>query len=79
MRVILLSSDSCSSGSNLTEANHVILLDAVGGNVENARAVEEQAIGRAKRLGQTRIVNVHRFVIKDTIEEDYYNKLIVMP
>jgi len=75
VRVILLSSDSCSSGSNLTEANNIILLDAVGGNVEHAKAVEEQAVGRAKRLGQTRTVHVHRFVVRKTIEEEYYNML----
>jgi len=77
VRVILLSSDSCNSGSNLTEANHIMLLDAVGGNVEHAKAVENQAVGRAMRLGQTRTVNVHRFVIKDSIEEEYYNLLNV--
>jgi SNF2 family DNA or RNA helicase len=75
VRVILLSSDSCSSGSNLTEANHVILLDAVGSSVSQAKAVEEQAIGRAKRLGQKRTVHVHRFIVRDTLEETYYNML----
>jgi len=37
--------------------------------------VEEQAVGRAKRLGQTRTVHVHRFVVRKTIEEEYYNML----
>lgn len=74
VKIILLSSDSCSSGSNLTEASHVFLLDAVGGDMETAQAVEEQAVGRALRLGQTKMVHVHRFIIKDTIEEMYYKR-----
>ena len=75
MKVILLSSESCSSGSNLTEASHVFLIDAVGDDIEAARAIEDQAIGRAKRLGQTKDVHIHRFVVKDTIEEVYYRNM----
>lgn len=75
VRVILLSSDSCSSGSNLTEANHIFLLDGVGKDIHDAKAIEEQAIGRAKRIGQNKVVHVHRFVIKDTIEDEFYKKL----
>ena len=75
VKVILLSSESCSSGSNLTEANRVFLLDAVDGDVQQARAIEEQAIGRVKRLGQKRTVHVHRFVMANTIEETYYHKV----
>ena len=73
IRVIMLSSDTCCSGSNLTEASHIILLDTVNGNKEHAKAVEEQAIGRAARLGQMKNVEVFRLIMKDTIEEQYYN------
>ena len=73
IRVIMLSSDTCCSGSNLTEASHIILLDTVNGNKEHAKAVEEQAIGRAARLGQMKNVEVFRLIMKDTIEEEYYN------
>lgn len=73
VRVLLLSLESCSSGSNLTEASHVFLVDAVYGDREQALAIEEQAIGRVKRLGQTDTVHVHRFVIRGTIEEDQFN------
>ena len=76
VRVIMLSSESCCSGSNLTEASHVILLDTVNGNKGEAKAIEEQAIGRAARLGQTRNVQVFRLIMRDTIEEEYYNKNI---
>jgi SNF2 family DNA or RNA helicase len=73
IRVIMLSSDTCCSGSNLTEASHIILLDTVNGNKEHAKAVEEQAIGRAARLGQMKNVEVFRLIMKETIEEEYYN------
>jgi SNF2 family DNA or RNA helicase len=72
VKVILLSSESCSSGSNLTEANHIFLVDAIGLNIEETKAIEEQAIGRANRIGQKRQVYVHRFVVKNTIEEKIY-------
>lgn len=74
-RVILLSSESCNSGSNLTEASHVFLIDAINGDLENARAAETQAIARTCRMGQTREVQVYRFIIRNTIEEKYYNAI----
>ena len=72
IKVILLSSEDCSSGSNLTEATHVFLMDCVNAKSENAKAIEEQAIARAVRLGQKNNVVVKRFIIKDTIEEKLY-------
>lgn len=75
IKVILLSSEDCSSGSNLTEATHICLMDTVNADVENAKAIEEQAIARAVRLGQKNRVVVKRFVMKDTIEETSYRKI----
>lgn len=72
IKVILLSSENCSSGSNLTEASHIILLDTVNTNPENAKAIENQAISRSARLGQSKNIIVKRFIIRDTIEETYY-------
>lgn len=74
IRVIMLSSDTCCSGSNLTEASHIVLLDTVNGEKGQANAIEEQAIGRSARLGQTKSVKVIRLIMKDTIENEYYNK-----
>jgi hypothetical protein len=34
--------------------------------------MEWQAIGRAYRMGQTKKVNVVRFIMKDTVEEEIY-------
>jgi len=71
-RVVLLSSSKNASGVNLTEASHVVLLDSLNTTSEEARLLEEQAIGRAVRLGQTRQVQVRRFIIRNTIEHDFY-------
>jgi len=72
IRVIMLSSESAASGTNLTKATKVILLDPVSGEYEYRRNMEWQAIGRAYRMGQTNRVEVVRFIIKDTVEEDIY-------
>lgn len=73
IKVIMLSSESAASGTNLTKASHVILLDPVYGSYEYRKNTEWQAIGRAHRLGQTNEVTVVRFIIKNTVEEEIYN------
>ena len=72
IKVIMLSSESAASGTNLTKASKVILLDPVSGNYEHRRNTEWQAIGRAYRLGQKNSVEVVRFIVKDTVEEEIY-------
>ena len=49
---------------NLTSADTVLFFDPWW----NA-AVEDQAIGRAPRLGQKHVVSVYRLIAKGTIEE----------
>lgn len=49
VRVMMLSLENAASGTNLTEASHVILIDPVSGTPQHARDVEAQAIGRAHR------------------------------
>jgi len=61
--VFLLTVRTGAVGINLTEANHIFLMDP-SWNV----ALEAQAIGRAWRMGQRREVHVHRFVMEDTAE-----------
>jgi SNF2 family DNA or RNA helicase len=73
MRVIMLSSDSAASGTNLTAASVVILLDPVYGSYEYRRNTEWQAIGRAYRMGQLKKVTVVRMIIKNSVEEEIYN------
>ena len=77
IKVIMLSSSSAASGSNLTKASQVILLDPVYGSYEFRRNTEWQAIGRAYRMGQINQVEVVRFVIKNTIEEEIYNNNVL--
>jgi SNF2 family DNA or RNA helicase len=72
IKVILLSLEKSASGTNLVEATHVVLLDPMSGTIEEARAYENQAIGRAYRQGQTQRVTVVRFVVNDTAEQELY-------
>ena len=51
-------------GLNLTKANYIFLMDPWWNP-----AVENQAIDRAHRIGQTKNVIVYRPIIKDSIEE----------
>lgn len=78
--VIMLSSENCASGTNLIEADYVILLDQLlmnGGNrsADFVSTQERQAIGRAVRMGQDKVIKVVRLVIKDTDEHRLYMKI----
>ena len=72
-RVIMLSSESSNSGSNLTEANHIIFIDVLQNDITTTKSIEAQAIGRAVRLGQKAPVKIVRFITKGTIEEEHFN------
>ena len=62
-QVFLISLKAGGSGLTLTEADYVYVMDPWWNP-----AVEEQAIDRAHRIGQTKKVNVYRMVATDTIE-----------
>ncbi len=62
--VFLLSLKAGGAGLNLTAADYVLHLDPWWNP-----AVEDQATGRAHRIGQTQPVTVYRFVARGTIEE----------
>lgn len=62
--VFLLSLKAGGTGLNLTRADHVIHVDRWWNP-----AVEDQATDRAYRIGQTKPVQVHRFITEGTIEE----------
>ncbi len=62
--VFLLSLKAGGTGLNLTRADHVIHVDRWWNP-----AVEDQATDRAYRIGQTRPVQVHKFVTEGTIEQ----------
>ncbi|KAI7816098.1 SNF2 family N-terminal domain-containing protein [Gamsiella multidivaricata] len=63
--VFLLSTRAGGLGINLETADTVIIFDS-DWNPQN----DLQAMARAHRIGQKNVVNVYRFVSKDTIEED---------
>ena len=73
-RIIMLSSERCSSGSNLTEASHIIFADVINGDAALTKDMESQAIGRAVRIGQKKRVVVKRIIMQNTIEEDIFIK-----
>lgn len=73
-RVILLSGEKAASGLTLTEASHIFLVDTLSNQPDYCRSIEEQAIGRAVRIGQKKKVKVIRLVMKDTVESDFYQK-----
>jgi superfamily II DNA or RNA helicase len=62
--VFLISLKAGGFGLNLTEADYCFLLDPWWNP-----AVENQAIDRTHRIGQTRPVMVYRMIARDTIEE----------
>jgi SNF2 family DNA or RNA helicase len=62
--VFVVSLRAGGSGLNLTRASHVFHFDRWWNP-----AVEEQATDRAFRIGQTRNVQVHKFVCRGTLEE----------
>ncbi|KAI0064440.1 hypothetical protein BV25DRAFT_1800242, partial [Artomyces pyxidatus] len=51
-------------GINVTSCNNVVLMEPWWNPY-----VEDQAIGRAHRLGQKRPVHVYKLVVKNTIED----------
>ncbi|KAJ3070974.1 DNA helicase rad5 [Podochytrium sp. JEL0797] len=72
-RILMLSLEESASGTNLQCANVIVMLEpASGDNSVHAIATEQQAIGRAVRYGQTKLVQVYKFIVKGTIEEDLY-------
>eukprot|EP00029_Vermamoeba_vermiformis_P000823 TRINITY_DN11008_c0_g1_i1.p1 TRINITY_DN11008_c0_g1~~TRINITY_DN11008_c0_g1_i1.p1 ORF type:complete len:857 (+),score=187.90 TRINITY_DN11008_c0_g1_i1:110-2680(+) len=74
VKVMLLSLVKSASGLNLIEANYIVLMDPMSGSVEQSRAYELQALGRSHRQGQDQKVKLMRFVLKDTFEEELYNR-----
>jgi superfamily II DNA or RNA helicase len=63
-RVFLISIKAGGVGLNLTEADYVFILDPWWNP-----AIEQQAIDRTHRIGQTKNVFIYKFITKDTVEE----------
>lgn len=67
---LLLPISSGANGLNIIEARHVILVEPILNP-----ATELQAIGRVHRIGQTKETVVHRFLVRETIEERMHHIL----
>ncbi|WP_257347597.1 DEAD/DEAH box helicase [Pseudalkalibacillus decolorationis] len=65
--IFLISLKAGGTGLNLTGADTVVLYDLWWNP-----AIEEQAAGRAHRIGQKQVVQVMRMITKGTIEEKIY-------
>jgi len=72
--VLLLCFERSISGLNLSEARHVVLLHPLVGQPHEVAAMQEQAVGRAHRRGQTNRVTVHHLVAEDTHEEEMWRE-----
>jgi SNF2 family DNA or RNA helicase len=69
-RIFILSLKAGGVGLNLTRANHVFHFDRWWNP-----AVENQATDRVFRIGQTRNVQVHKFVCSGTLEEHIHEMI----
>ena len=71
VRLILLSSEDSVSGLHLIEATHVVVFHPFMQSTHQlAMAYEKQGIARAWRGGQTHPVNLVRFIVRNSIEEE---------
>ena len=75
LRVIMLSLKNAASGTNLTEATHILFIEPIDASIEECRAIESQAIGRACRVGQKNKITVMRILIENSIEEKIYKSI----
>ncbi|KAI3796498.1 hypothetical protein L1987_39170 [Smallanthus sonchifolius] len=71
VKVLLASTRCCSEGIHLIGASRVVLLDVVWNP-----SVERQAISRAYRLGQKKVVYTYHLMTAGTTEEEKYDKQV---
>ncbi|KAI9166737.1 Protein CHROMATIN REMODELING 20 [Paramyrothecium foliicola] len=69
--VYIISTRAGGIGLNIQGANRVVIFDFKWNPVS-----DQQAIGRAYRIGQEKTVFVYRFIVAGTFEEDLQNKAV---
>jgi len=72
IKLLILSSVNNASGLDLSFVNNIIIFEPVIGDKLYLKDVEKQIIGRLHRINQTEIVNVYRFIINNTIEDEIF-------
>ncbi len=68
IKPFLISVKAGGVGLNITAATYVLIIDPWWNPF-----VEQQAIDRTHRIGQTKNVNVYKFITKNTVEEKILN------
>lgn len=63
IQCLLMSIKAGRTGLNLTEANHMIIMDLAWNP-----ATEQQALGRIHRIGQEKEVHCTRLIVQDSVE-----------
>ncbi|KAF9606092.1 hypothetical protein IFM89_023115 [Coptis chinensis] len=69
VKVLLASTKACREGINLVGASRIVLLDVVWNP-----SVERQAISRAYRIGQKKVVFAYHLITSGTMEGDKYRR-----
>ena len=72
-QILILSSKNEACGLDLSFVSDIIIFEPILGNY--VKDIEKQIVGRIYRINQISECNVHRLMIKDTIEEQIYADL----
>lgn len=73
-KVLILSSVKNASGIDLSFVSNIVIFEPIIGNTLFLRDIEKQIVGRIYRINQTENINIYRFIIKNTIEEEIFIK-----
>ena len=73
-RVLLLNlRDESAAGANLTQASHAIFVHPLLVNSQTEyTSCDTQAVGRIRRYGQARTVQLYRFLVSNSIDEETF-------
>ena len=75
-KCLLILSGKNASGLDLSFVNNVVIFEPIVGSYNFLRDTERQIIGRVYRMNQTKVVNVFRLIVRNTIEEELYKELL---
>jgi SNF2 family DNA or RNA helicase len=73
-RVLIISSVKNASGIDLSFVSNIIIFEPIVGDTLFLRDIEKQIVGRIYRINQTKDIKIFRFIIRESIEEQIFNK-----